>query len=118
MQNNSQKSHLVLSNCSASSGVIISGCPEDSKSMIPSELLFMLVSPRSNDNGVRLFLKKKLNFLNLKTNQINSNVHFYTFNTKHKINLTVMSTYFIIKLLFPISSIQILEYIKCILYIF
>lgn len=62
MRNNRQQSHLVLSNCSASSGVIISGCPEDSKSIIPSELLFMLVSPRSNDNGVRFFKEKKIKF--------------------------------------------------------
>jgi len=57
MQNKSLKYYFVLSNCSASSGVIISGCPEDSRSIISSELLFILVSPKSNDNGVSLFLK-------------------------------------------------------------
>lgn len=60
MQNKNRKIYFVLSNCSASSGVIISGCPEESKFKTPSELLIMLVSPRSNDNGVSLFLKTKL----------------------------------------------------------
>lgn len=50
--------YFVLSNCSASSGVIISGCPEESRSIMPSELLFILVSPKSSDNGVSLFFNK------------------------------------------------------------
>lgn len=52
-----KKFYFVLSSCSASSGVIMSGCPDDSRSIIPSELLFKLLSPRSSDNGICLFLK-------------------------------------------------------------
>lgn len=54
MHNKSLKYYFVLSNCSASSGVIISGCPDDSKSKMSSELLFILLSPRSNVNGTIL----------------------------------------------------------------
>lgn len=58
MQNKKVNTYFELSNCSASSGVIISGCPEDSRSIIPSELLLMLVSPKSNDNGISFLTNK------------------------------------------------------------